>query len=183
MQPPFHHTGPISPCRYMLQHVHGFVNKYIFLRPNEVSRIFQHVSEDVESDDANTFADISAATEQGEVIESPPPSPVRRSSSHNDSTITIHMIGDEVSEQFDFAMEALADQMNIFVEGTDGDASSGGHAGGPPRAGEVDSEVTHMEAIGEDSEVTNMMKALLHNSKVDVLSQLNRLRSQTKQRV
>jgi len=81
-----------SQQSYLLQHVNGFVNKYVYLRPNEVTRMFQAQME---------------ALLHGGPSDDAPPVPVPYSASSNSSNshwktprrleLSYHLIGDDES--------------------------------------------------------------------------------------
>jgi len=97
---------------YMLQHVNGFVNKYVFLRPNEVARIFEAQRRGM-----------SSRTSVSEEAEHPPSN--EPSMPYRQALLTMHMLSDEEgadhgSEMHEFALQALNEQMStMFMEGAD----------------------------------------------------------------
>jgi hypothetical protein len=100
------------PQAYMLQHVNGFVNKYVFLRPNEVARIFEAQRRGM-----------SSRTSVSEEAEHPPSN--EPSMPYRQALLTMHMLSDEEgadhgSEMHEFALQALNEQMStMFMEGAD----------------------------------------------------------------
>jgi hypothetical protein len=108
---------------YMLQHVSGFVNKYAFLRPNEVTRIFE-AQLDAISQSISTDPD-AVEVEQSEanmlVEASQPDSHHATGRPRRQALLTMHLLGTEEgadgSEFHEFALQALTDQVSMFTEG------------------------------------------------------------------
>jgi len=99
-----------SEQSYMLQHVNGFFNKYVYLRPNEVMRIFKahrEVPPESPSDDSG---------HDGTDTE-PSPRLSVASGSVRQAQLTMHMVCDEDgSEVHEYAMKQLAGQMAMFKD-------------------------------------------------------------------
>jgi len=99
---------------YLLQHVNGFVNKYVNLRPHEVTRIFEAQLEAMahgNSADADDAEQPAMDPQQGDVD---------TTGSIRQAMITMHLLGDEEgapgSERHEHALQAIEKQAVLFLD-------------------------------------------------------------------
>jgi len=99
---------------YLLQHVNGFVNKYVNLRPHEVTRIFKAQLEAMahgNSADADDAEQPAMDLQQGDV---------ETTGSSRQAVITMHLLGDEEgapgSERHEYALQAIEKQAALFLD-------------------------------------------------------------------
>jgi len=92
-----------SDQTYLLQHVNGFVNKYVYLRPREVTRIFTACDGDAQS---------AAAAPSEAALPTEPSRSSAQPARH--ALLTMHSLGDnDGSESYAYALRALVDQMQV----------------------------------------------------------------------
>jgi hypothetical protein len=117
-----------SEQSYMLQHVNGFVNKYAFLRPNEVTRIFKAQLEQLA--EPSDYAAVEYSETQVVTEALPPKRDVSQPATlqgesqpatarpRRQALLTMHLLGDEEgadgSERHNYALQAVTDQMSMF---------------------------------------------------------------------
>jgi len=112
---------------YLLQHVNGFVNKYVYLRPNEVKRMFEAQLEALMSGgtlgedehdkaDEPTIGGEGSSSMGGSAMEGA----ASQTASNRRAQVTMHLLGDEEAldgnERHEYALQEFTKQMEMFLE-------------------------------------------------------------------